>query len=102
MPDAPRRRRRDQQDSQEQSEDDAPGFNVPKNAHAIQSTGVDALIVGQTCGENNWLHFGRFLALTLRPCAILALREAILYEESGEPRRTRTCNPLIKSQLLYH
>jgi hypothetical protein len=21
---------------------------------------------------------------------------------SGEPGRTRTCNPLIKSQLLYH
>ncbi len=21
--------------------------------------------------------------------------------KSGEPRRTRTCNPLIKSQLLY-
>ena len=25
-----------------------------------------------------------------------------LVENSGEPRRTRTCNPLIKSQLLYH
>jgi len=23
-------------------------------------------------------------------------------KRSGEPRRTRTCNPLIKSQLLYH
>jgi hypothetical protein len=22
--------------------------------------------------------------------------------KSGEPGRTRTCNPLIKSQLLYH
>jgi hypothetical protein len=25
-----------------------------------------------------------------------------LIGESGEPGRTRTCNPLIKSQLLYH
>lgn len=66
MPDAPRRRRGDQQNGQEHSEDDAPGFYVSKNAHATQSTGVDALIVGQTCGENNWLHFGRFLTLTLR------------------------------------
>jgi hypothetical protein len=24
------------------------------------------------------------------------------YHKSGEPGRTRTCNPLIKSQLLYH
>ena len=28
--------------------------------------------------------------------------EANLLKTSGEPRRTRTCNPLIKSQLLYH
>ncbi len=28
--------------------------------------------------------------------------EADLLKRSGEPRRTRTCNPLIKSQLLYH
>ena len=28
--------------------------------------------------------------------------EANLLKLSGEPRRTRTCNPLIKSQLLYH
>ena len=25
-----------------------------------------------------------------------------LLKTSGEPGRTRTCNPLIKSQLLYH
>jgi len=25
-----------------------------------------------------------------------------LLKLSGEPRRTRTSNPLIKSQLLYH
>jgi hypothetical protein len=25
-----------------------------------------------------------------------------LIERIGEPGRTRTCNPLIKSQLLYH
>jgi len=24
-----------------------------------------------------------------------------LLKRCGEPRRTRTCNPLIKSQLLY-
>jgi hypothetical protein len=24
------------------------------------------------------------------------------FKTSGEPGRTRTCNPLIKSQLLYH
>jgi Phage integrase family len=28
--------------------------------------------------------------------------EAISLKASGEPGRTRTCNPLIKSQLLYH
>jgi integrase len=28
--------------------------------------------------------------------------EANLLKASGEPGRTRTCNPLIKSQLLYH
>jgi hypothetical protein len=28
--------------------------------------------------------------------------EANLLKTSGEPGRTRTCNPLIKSQLLYH
>jgi hypothetical protein len=28
--------------------------------------------------------------------------QAKCLEKSGEPRRTRTCNPLIKSQLLYH
>jgi integrase len=28
--------------------------------------------------------------------------EANLLKGCGEPRRTRTCNPLIKSQLLYH
>ncbi len=28
--------------------------------------------------------------------------EANLLKKSGEPGRTRTCNPLIKSQLLYH
>ena len=28
--------------------------------------------------------------------------EANLLKRSGEPGRTRTCNPLIKSQLLYH
>jgi hypothetical protein len=26
----------------------------------------------------------------------------LLRGKSGEPGRTRTCNPLIKSQLLYH
>lgn len=66
MPDASRRGRGDKQNGQEQSENDAPGFDVSKNAHAIQRTGVDALIVGQTCGENNWLHSGRFLTLTLQ------------------------------------
>ena len=66
MPDTSGRRRHDQQNGQEQGENDAPSFDVAKNAHAIQSTGVEVLIVGQTCGENNWLHFGRFLKLTLR------------------------------------
>ena len=28
--------------------------------------------------------------------------EANLLKRDGEPGRTRTCNPLIKSQLLYH
>lgn len=28
--------------------------------------------------------------------------EATLLKNSGEPGRTRTSNPLIKSQLLYH
>jgi hypothetical protein len=28
--------------------------------------------------------------------------EAKSLKRSGEPGRTRTCNPLIKSQLLYH
>ena len=28
--------------------------------------------------------------------------ESNLLKTSGEPGRTRTCNPLIKSQLLYH
>ena len=28
--------------------------------------------------------------------------EANSLKRSGEPGRTRTCNPLIKSQLLYH
>jgi hypothetical protein len=28
--------------------------------------------------------------------------EANLLKTGGEPGRTRTCNPLIKSQLLYH
>jgi hypothetical protein len=28
--------------------------------------------------------------------------DANLLKRSGEPGRTRTCNPLIKSQLLYH
>jgi hypothetical protein len=28
--------------------------------------------------------------------------EANSLKISGEPGRTRTCNPLIKSQLLYH
>ena len=28
--------------------------------------------------------------------------EANILKTSGEPGRTRTCNPLIKSQLLYH
>jgi hypothetical protein len=28
--------------------------------------------------------------------------ETNLLKTSGEPGRTRTCNPLIKSQLLYH
>jgi hypothetical protein len=28
--------------------------------------------------------------------------EAKSLKTSGEPGRTRTCNPLIKSQLLYH
>ncbi len=28
--------------------------------------------------------------------------EANLLEDNGEPGRTRTYNPLIKSQLLYH
>jgi hypothetical protein len=28
--------------------------------------------------------------------------EAKLLKSNGEPGRTRTCNPLIKSQLLYH
>ena len=26
----------------------------------------------------------------------------VLCGKVGEPGRTRTCNPLIKSQLLYH
>jgi hypothetical protein len=30
------------------------------------------------------------------------LDEANSLKTSGEPGRTRTCNPLIKSQLLYH
>ena len=82
MPDDPRRRRRDQQNGQEQSEDDAPCCDASKNAHGIQSTGLDALIVGQTCGENNWLHSGRFLQLTvgsakLSRFALCALRFAV-------------------------
>jgi hypothetical protein len=28
--------------------------------------------------------------------------EINLLKTGGEPGRTRTCNPLIKSQLLYH
>jgi hypothetical protein len=28
--------------------------------------------------------------------------ETNLLKEKSEPGRTRTCNPLIKSQLLYH
>jgi hypothetical protein len=28
--------------------------------------------------------------------------ELNISKTSGEPGRTRTCNPLIKSQLLYH
>ena len=28
--------------------------------------------------------------------------EANSLKRTGEPGRTRTCNPLIKSQLLYH
>ena len=30
------------------------------------------------------------------------MRSKRLEEVSGEPGRTRTSNPLIKSQLLYH
>lgn len=40
----------------------------------------------------NWAHF--FVSEKLD--------EANLLKTSGEPGRTRTCNPLIKSQLLYH
>ena len=28
--------------------------------------------------------------------------ETNLFKNNGDPGRTRTCNPLIKSQLLYH
>jgi hypothetical protein len=34
--------------------------------------------------------------------AVHVANDANLLKESGEPRRTRTSNPLIKSQLLYH
>jgi hypothetical protein len=40
----------------------------------------------------NWAQF--FVSETLD--------EANSLKTSGEPGRTRTCNPLIKSQLLYH
>jgi hypothetical protein len=38
------------------------------------------------------------------PCWISRLTERVpqVVEKIGEPGRTRTCNPLIKSQLLYH
>lgn len=31
----------------------------------------------------------------------LAFTNRLVFSESGEPSRTRTCDPLVKSQLLY-
>jgi|SRR5580704_12388128 hypothetical protein len=42
----------------------------------------------------------RFGAVSERTCKLVRLK--LLPLESGEPGRTRTSNPLIKSQLLYH
>ena len=35
-------------------------------------------------------------------CNVKVTEGPVLLMKSGEPRRTRTSNPLIKSQLLYH
>ncbi len=36
VPDVPRRRRGDEEYRQQRNEYDAPGFDIPKNAHATQ------------------------------------------------------------------
>ena len=42
-------------------------------------------------------------ATRAQPEEIVSEAELVqLAEKIGGPRRTRTCNPLIKSQLLYH
>ena len=47
-------------------------------------------------GLHGWLHGGRTNAPPSRP------EGRFRAQEFGEPRRTRTYNQLIKSQLLYH
>ena len=35
------------------------------------------------------------------PFDLAMVRLSCLFQKSGEPSRTRTCDPLVKSQLLY-
>lgn len=72
VPDASRGGRGHQQQRQQQRKNDAAYFHVPKNAHGIKEQQSTPLIVGQTCGENNWLHF-----LELRQCNQAAITKSV-------------------------
>ncbi len=58
------------------------------------------------CGESasNGVHSGTESRQKSRQCRMKRPSDlgAKALWENGEPRRTRTSNPLIKSQLLYH
>jgi hypothetical protein len=65
----------------------------------IIGTDVKRRVVGNPSGTDlepgvaqNWV----------RPLISDKLEEAVLLKRSGEPGRTRTSNPLLKRQLLYH
>src|SRR5436190_2179733 len=42
-----------------------------------------------------------FLTSWSMPFDLAMVRLSCLFQKSGEPSRTRTCDPLVKSQLLY-
>ena len=72
---------------------------LPQNCHKRKAPGPKSS--PQVLETSNELATHWFLTSWSMPFALAMVRLSCLFQKSGEPSRTRTCDPLVKSQLLY-